>query len=309
MACAIRLGREPDELEQCPGIGIHMADIYPQAMKPSFRTSLPAGFTLIELMVAMAVMGLILFLMLQISTQSQQATRTSRNKIESEKRSRAVLDTLAADFANRVIGPNTPVFVKQSNGDLQVAFLTRSRGPAGMSDFRFLAVAYELSDSRILRKTAAVEWDQADLLPSVVNAVSSATSSIVANGVLRFEATVILSDGTRTPLNTATSVSWMSETWQGGALPTGFEALLVPKSDASVLRAHALVIGVAAIDDSNFDKLSSAGVNGLELLPNATGADSPADVWSEILSTNIPDGIPSEALSSLSLLQQTFPLH
>lgn len=275
-------------------------------MKPYFHKH--GGFTLLELMVAIAVMGLTLFMLLQISSQSLQATRTSRNKIESEKRARAVLDSLSTDFANRVAGPNTPVFVKQDGGNLQLVFLTRTRGPAGATDFRFLAVAYELSENRILRKTAPVQWSQADLLPLMLSALSSVTFSTIAHGILRFEATVILSDGTRTPLNTDASVAWMSEKWQGSALPTGFQVLLIPKPTGSGLRAHALVIGAAALNDSNLEKLSSTGVGDLDLLPNATGTESPADAWSRVLSSALPDGIPSEVMSSISLLQQTFSL-
>jgi prepilin-type N-terminal cleavage/methylation domain len=272
------------------------------------QTKSRRGFTLVELLVAMAVMGLLLFLMLQMSSQSLEVTRTSRQKIESEKRARTVLDALSADFANRVDGPNTPVFVRQAGGNLQLLFLTRSRGPADAADFRFLAVAYEWSENRILRKTAPVEWNQADLLPPMLEALSSGTSSVLADGILRFEASAILSDGTRTPLDTNASVSWLSGTWQGAGLPAGFKAVLDRGFNQSELRVHALVIGVAAIDDSNLEKLSRLGIDGLDLLPVATGADSPGDVWSEVLTTGIPSGVPAEVLSSLAVLQQTFPL-
>jgi prepilin-type N-terminal cleavage/methylation domain-containing protein len=275
-------------------------------MKRCFRFA--RGFTLVELLVAIAVMGLVLVLLLQMSSQSLQVTRTARYKIESEKRARAVLDTLAADFANRVDGPTAPVLVKQSGGDLQLIFLTRSRGPIGAADFRFLAVAYELAGNQLVRKTAVVAWNQADLLAPMLQALSSPDSTVIADGILRFEASVVLSDGRRAPLNTAAAVAWLSDTWQSTSLPSGFQALRIPKFPLTELRALALVVGVAAIDDSNLEKLTARGLSGLALLPGATGEDSAADVWSDVLASGGSNNAPAEALSSLSFLQQTFPL-
>ncbi len=277
-------------------------------MSFSKNIRLGGGFTLLELLVAIAVMGLLLVLLLQVSSQALQATRASRSKIESDRRARVVLDSLAADFASRVTGENFPVFVRQQGGDLEMAFLTRSRGPAGASDFRFLAVAYELKKGQMLRKTTEVTWSQADLVQPVLDALMAEDGKVLSEGILRVEASAVLTDGGVVPLDSGTEVDWLSSNWLGTELPEGYRALLLPRTDSSGVKAEALIVGVAGVDLSNWDRLEAIGVSAKSLLPVVTENQTPADLWNGILLEENSLGVPASILSALALSQQIFSL-
>ncbi len=79
----------------------------------------------------------------------------------------------------------------------EIAFVTRNRGRRGVSDFRFLAVVYQLSSTGdIVRRSANVSWSSQNPLQDLASAVGSNSGSILADSVLRLEAVFILEDGT-----------------------------------------------------------------------------------------------------------------
>ncbi len=80
-------GCGPLSMDQCPGVGILLAHPPPRPVKPRRQQ----GFTMVELLVATAVMALLLTLLLQISGNTLEFTRASRQKMDAMQRTRAAL--------------------------------------------------------------------------------------------------------------------------------------------------------------------------------------------------------------------------
>lgn len=273
------------------------------------------AFTLVELLVAMGVTVLFLAILLQVSSQVLRATGTTRDQLESLQRGRSALDALAADLANRVADTNAPLLFRRPDGpdgNIELLFLTRSRGPSSSTDFRFMAVAYELTaDQQLIRKTAEISWDDPFLGSSLLGAASSAQATVVAEGIQRFDAVAMLSDGSVRNLIPTQNTDWTTGDWQGIAL--GDSRALAPqshpiRSQAPPVRATKLMVGVAALDRQGVGKLTQLGIDLPGDLPVARDGSTPVQDWDEARSGAALNGLPSDVRSALQFSQQTYDL-
>ncbi|MFD0893948.1 prepilin-type N-terminal cleavage/methylation domain-containing protein [Luteolibacter ambystomatis] len=67
-------------------------------MKTHFRDSIRRGFTLMELMVAMAITTIIVTVLVSITSVSIEAWQKSRSEIRASRQGKAMTDSMAADF-------------------------------------------------------------------------------------------------------------------------------------------------------------------------------------------------------------------
>ncbi|BCU77846.1 prepilin-type N-terminal cleavage/methylation domain-containing protein [Luteolibacter sp. LG18] len=67
-------------------------------MKTQFRASLRRGFTLMELMVAMAITTIIVTILVGITSVSVEAWQRSRSEVRATRQGKAMTDSMAADF-------------------------------------------------------------------------------------------------------------------------------------------------------------------------------------------------------------------
>lgn len=265
-----------------------------------------SAFTLIELVAAVAVLALILLMLSQISGGAIRATNGSLKKLDATRQTRAVLDTLTEDLAQLVStnGAST-IFVRNDGPNARLTFVSRRRGPQGMTDLRFLAVTCYLNGTHLVRSVSPVIWSQADLVAEVFRSGTPLDSSELAAGIVRFEIALQLDNGTVVPLHQAGS--WITTTWNGTPLPEQFKALQL----ATVLRDPAkpkvkgLIVAVAALDEGNL-KLPGVPVLGSRL-DEGTGP-TPLEAWNAAISAGKLQGIPPSANAALSLLQKTFSL-
>jgi len=73
-----------------------------------------SGFTLVEMMVALAVLSLLVLLIAQLFTSASQVTRASTVRLDADTEARLVLDRMAADFTWMLRRPDVDFhFVKQ----------------------------------------------------------------------------------------------------------------------------------------------------------------------------------------------------
>lgn len=90
---------------------------------------LRAGFTLVELLVAMAVLALILVLVGQIISHTSSTIGSSTRNISVDQMAGTVLDRIGAELSAMVTkGPATLIAIKNTSGSDGLAFVSNGRG-------------------------------------------------------------------------------------------------------------------------------------------------------------------------------------
>src|SRR4030095_4976714 len=74
------------------------------------------GFTLVELLVSVFVLGIILVLVTQLMTSATAISRTGHNHIDTDTQARGVFDRMALDFAQMLKRTDVDYYVKQPTG-------------------------------------------------------------------------------------------------------------------------------------------------------------------------------------------------
>jgi prepilin-type N-terminal cleavage/methylation domain-containing protein len=100
------------------------------ALRRSFPRS-PSGtsaFTLIELMVSIAVLGLLGGMVMQLLGSASRLTSNSRKTGDCDTEARFVLDQISADFSRRVRRPDVDAFVAKLKGDDRLYFFSETPG-------------------------------------------------------------------------------------------------------------------------------------------------------------------------------------
>lgn len=263
------------------------------------RTFSVRAFTLIELLAAMAVLALVLAFLVQLASQTMTATRSSHQQMEASQQGRIVLDSLSADLANLVAQNGLGILAKETGGNVELAFLTRSRGPKG-SPTRFLAVAYVLNGNDLQRQTFPIDWDTVVLPDTALLAVTSPSSiSVLASGILRFNATATLDDG---DIVTLSGLPASAKQTNGSA----FVQLVpsIPPVSSLLPKVASLTVAVAPLSEKN---LQLAGDMAVKLGDLENGKTALA-VWSSSIALGKLASLPAPAVAGLQLSQQTYEI-
>lgn len=178
-------------------------------MRTSIRLNLRSslGFTLIEILVAVAVLSLTLVLFLQFSRGVFDAYRSGRANLDNYATGRALLDAIARDVQGAIIRGDLPSFPASGGGPRELSFYTGvagipSGGATGLRDLSY--VRYELAPAEfsLKRSDAAITWDDKSAIRiGSAQTPPAATSRTLSAGVLAFDYRFLLQDGTitRTP--------------------------------------------------------------------------------------------------------------
>ncbi len=183
---------------QLNGKGRRIVRSAPLAGISAFRvppTASFSAFTLLEVLIASAVLAFLLVVFLSISDYASRAWKGSQQKMEDFSTARVVMNRFRADLESIVIRPDLPLFPGQA-----VGFMTGKRGVAGSTNSRLLSyVEYGLQTNTLLRKSKAYTFDTGDAPPFSTNTVVAApvttTSSPLASGVIGFQTAFLNKDG------------------------------------------------------------------------------------------------------------------
>jgi prepilin-type N-terminal cleavage/methylation domain-containing protein len=280
------------------------------------------GFTLLEVMVGIAVLAIVLVLQVQITGSVLQTTRFSHQRINAAQKARNAFDALGGDLAHLVDERGMTVFFRRTGDgntkDIELSFLTQGRGPAGGESARFIAVDYRLDKGNLVRRLSPVAWSGTSLLLDATKTVSEQEGYLVVPGVLRLEAVAVLDDGTTLPLVALSGATWCSATVDGQPVPEGFNALVLGNSTHPTSGRHveALIIAVATLDDQTHAMLTDGGVALGQKLPapatsesSATGhGETPVDTWNRVLAAGELKGFPRPVIATLHFAQSTYEL-
>ena len=262
-----------------------------------------AGFTLLELLTAMAVLSLILVMMVHVMDGVFQSSRTQSQQMDSVAAARRAMDVLATDLQNAVVAGNAAILVPDSSSTNILALLTARRGPSSSANHRFLAVQYSTNAaSQLIRSYGSVDYSSPNILSSATNASASPVEPL-AKGVLGIQVLALV-DGTNFPVTNAASANWATNNYNGITPPAGYKALLTySPTFASGLtnRTRALEIWIAAVDDQNFKLLTNSSK--LTVAQDALGTDPSA--WRSSVDAS---AIPPQAKAGIRILKKTIPL-
>jgi len=192
-------------------------------LRPSSSPS-RSGFTLVELLVAIAILSIVALGLLQILSLSMQTWQQGLAQTNCYTKARVVLDSVTADIQRGVFRPdlnNFPTPSSTSTLTPTFTFYTRDAGAStGTTSVRPVSlVTYQMSTSSslqgcLLRSEQTINWSGTTtgtgttnlsfLQP--LNAVAAATGTTTApppddllcTGVAGFEMIFLLSDGTTT---------------------------------------------------------------------------------------------------------------
>lgn len=185
----------------------------------SGRAATDPGFTLIEILVATAVLALLMVLTVEILHNTNAAIRTADRQMDASAQAVSVLDRFEADFTNAMLGQGNAALFLPGDDDTSPAmgFLSRSRAreadsgtPSWREDLRGAVVAYRMVGSRLARGTGRLTYHEEDspaqasgdlaaVYASLSSALQSGGASLLwtdlGSGVVRFHVSFQLDTG------------------------------------------------------------------------------------------------------------------
>lgn len=263
------------------------------------------GFSLMEILVAVAVFALLLVLLIQILGGVVRATTVSQRQLEAREEIQAVLGAIEQDFGNAVTQFKVPLFgTRESDGNARLAFLTRNRGPSGVTNTRFLAVDFQRkSDGTFERVSTPVVWSELSLKNVAVQNAGGANVSRLADHIVRFEVVAELEDGTVVELDTPQAGSATFP--DGSAIPGNFRSLATDSDGSNPVKA--ITVAVAALDDRAMQILDEAGGTAglVSALTSGTGR-TPLERWNQALQSGGLSSLPQPVQETLQFAERTY---
>lgn len=163
------------------------------------RLSRHAAFTLIEIMVAMAVLVVLLLMVVGLVNSTASLTAHANKRISAEQEARQVLDRISKDLERIVLRSDLGQRIeKLANADDTLSFYAQVKGYEG--DRGLTRISYKLSDGRLVREASGTFWNSADgqqapfhttNLPATV----ASESEVIGPHVFRYEVAFLMGDG------------------------------------------------------------------------------------------------------------------
>ena len=274
---------------------------------PPDRPDRRRAFTLVEVLVAVTVIALILVLLLQVFVFTTSATRIAMQKMEGGDTARVVFDSLNADLMNLVSQQSLTVFAKSSGLNSELVLVTMSRG--SQTGTRCMSVGYKLSsEGALMRYTKPILWNNSALVTQALTVEDASNPTLLAGGILRFQAVAVLDDGSLVPL--APNPMWNDALVDGQAVADSFFALNLSDTTTGRKRVRSLIVGLVALDAQGYHILEStrtlAKITTLFAAPEANQV--PLDLWETPLSNGTLNGFPKPAVAVLQAFQHTYSL-
>jgi len=228
------------------------------------------GFTLIEMLVASAVLALMLVLFLSMIDSTAKLTSSSHQRIGADSGGRQALDRIGTDWARAVFRPDLPDLIEKINGNDRITFYVYADGyfdpPLGTNDDarRVSKISYQAPTNILLRGAEGTRWKgpAGTLSFSPVNTEPTAdtNSEVASQNVFRFETAFLLKNGDikaaapgLNPQNATNSVS-------------------------------ALIVGVAALDSQARTSLDATELSELvQSFPDANDGEDILSAWRNAL--------------------------
>lgn len=258
-----------------------------------------AAFSLVEILVATAVLAIFLMIGTQLTFHVARATRHGQEVSENYSAGRAVLDIIARDLDGILYRDDLAAFPANAASDGQLAFYTKVAGLGetgstipmrrlSLVSYRFYTESTATSSAWLGRSDLGITWDQGDRISfgTTVNLpqLSQAKQRRLCDSMVGFDFVFLLADGTTTR---------------------------VP--DPDLARVRAVRVTLALLDANSYRILQQSGQD-QELIdflkPRIpTGSGSTKHAWESALeSEHFWIRLPQDVRSRLKIYERTIPL-
>ncbi|PTX96711.1 hypothetical protein DB345_05880 [Spartobacteria bacterium LR76] len=294
------------------------------------------AFTLIEILVGVAILAIVGLLIVQIITATSSASRMSNAGIDAAAQARLAFDRMGIDLAAMVRRPDIDFQSTSSFGAAPpygLVFVSgvMSAGLSGTNNRGYSLVGYQINGTTdtptpcLLRGAVPIAWQgtsaasvtgyQTNGLPvSLANigvTLNPGDFDVLAPAVIRVVVgyqlypsgeSVLLSDGTLL-------LAWGQVVYSP---PVRLDSDKNPSAAIDLSRVSSLIVGVVAIDPDGVKRLKASEVTALATsFPVPQTGQYPVAVWSPIAENvgGLPSGVPLFARQSVRVFQRAFPIN
>ncbi|MCX6971852.1 MAG: prepilin-type N-terminal cleavage/methylation domain-containing protein [Verrucomicrobia bacterium] len=275
------------------------------------RFSAAGGFSLIELLVATAVMAMLLVMTLQVLSQTNAAIRSSDRQMGTASEVRGALDRLETDFSTAMLTGGATALVLDSNADnsfIRFICLSRAREDGTTDQPRGAIVGYGINDIKETIGGRQVQYGT--LTRGDGRARFSATNSTLAqifqklsqspppsdfmkweplgSGLVRFHISYLLDDGSIVQIPPVYSMlspqdNLPTSFLNGLPLNPGWMAVAFSRANAPASGRYvkALIVAVAGLSAEGVALAEQAGKLGevTSKLKSPSGNETAMQVW------------------------------
>ncbi len=260
------------------------------------RVSNHQAFTLVELLVAMAVLSILIVLMGQMLALTSQGIAINSKKLDAAEQARLVFDRLGMDLAARPQRTDLGMVLTKATGNDSLEFYGSVDGYAGGR--QVTAVGYRIQQTaagriyQLERGAVGTDWGPVagsnpfvQFLPNTLAApaASDPNYEVLSSEIFRLEYCYLLNTGL------------FSNSPQGS-------------NATDYSHVQALVVAVAVLDTRSRSVLTSTQIGSLsqDLLDTKEG-DDPLFDWNTVMTQNtFATGLPTQAVQNIRLYQRTF---
>ncbi len=247
------------------------------------------AFTLLELLISLAIFCLIFLFLISITSNTALVTNSFQTKIERNTELRRALDCLSADFRNSVLRDDlVPVFVKSPGND-EIYFHSAVDGHGGERGVTF--IGYRIRNGHLERGAQGTDW-ASNAIPFSTNLGSSdfivnqknIAYDVLGERIFRMETDYLMKNGAWT--TDLSSASWKDVT--------------------------AIAINLATIDQRSLKKSTATLEEFAALFPDAQSGNPVIKTWSQrLMDPTFVAGdasLPAEARKGIQIRQRIFPI-
>lgn len=263
----------------------------------------PRGFTLIEMMVVLALLGVVLTVTVSVSNGALEAIRRTQSQVAMDRIAATALDSMALDLQQRIVRREPTVRVDKERGNDEMVLLTVRAGYPMASqnpDRRVSKVHYRVEGMRLLHASSGYEFGAPETNPSEQGGrlqlhgmpvdgpapLQEGWFETLVSGVIRLELSALAASGERTALAEPPLGLWHTD---------------------------AVVATLAVLDPARTRMLNDEQRARIAReFPDARDGVVPFDEWAEIAETlpqRIPAAeVPPTALRHVRVYQRVIPL-
>lgn len=218
-----------------------------------------AGFTMVEVLLATAVLAALLVVIANLTSNTAKVTSTSNRQISADAAGRQILTRLSLDFSQAILRKDLPQLIEKLSGNDRITFYAQADGYEG--DRGVSKIAFRVEEGFLERGAQGMYWEAGGTGGNIIEFNSSALASVpdddfevIADEVFRIELAFLMDDGTIK----ADAVTFRSETGPN---------------------VKAVIVGIATLDMET-RKMMSGNIEDLgEELPDAQNDRDIMSLW------------------------------
>lgn len=265
-----------------------------------------AGFSLIEILVAMAVFLVIALILLQMSESTMRVTNQSERRIEVDSDAWQALSRISADVSRAIIRSDLPWRIEKSPGNDSIAYFAQA--DAYTPGRGISMVGFRVKDYVLERGVQATSWNSADAtalpftspdlagVPANFLEIDDANFETLNKNIFRLEIAFLTADG-RIVRDGA---------FAGSNLNGDLINFAASPRDQPEGTCAAIIIAVAAVDararatmtDADFAQLMTA-------LPEANDSEDLLSRWQDFLDDT---SLSPQVRESVRIYQRYIPI-